>query len=88
MKSWGIILMIVGGMIAVFSNKIVFPGLEVTLGIERIVGKANVIYLDGGGYIFTNPGAMAKWIVGVAVIGLVISGVGVRMCFKGKGRIG
>jgi len=79
--------MIFEGMITVFSNKIVFPGLETVLGIENIVGKANVVYLDGYAYNFTNPDAMAKWIVGVAVIGLVISGVGVRVCFKGKGKL-
>lgn len=85
MKIFGIILMILGGLTAIFSNKIAFPGLESVLGIERMVGKANVVYLDGGGYIFTNPGAMAKWIVGMAVVGLVIFGIGVRM-FRGKRR--
>lgn len=84
MKIWGIILMIVGGTVCVFSNKIVFPGLEVVLGIERIVGKDNVVYLDGGGYLYTNPGAMVRWIAGVVLVGVVIFGLGAVICFKEK----
>ena len=84
MKIWGVILMIVGSTICVFSNKIVFPGLEVVLGIERIVGKDSVVYLDGGGYIYTNPGAMVRWIAGVVLVGVVIFGFGAVMCFRGK----
>jgi hypothetical protein len=79
MKILGIILMIAGGMIAGLCNKIVSPGLEVVLGIERIVGKENVVYLDGGGYVFTNPEAMVKWIASVALIGIAILGFGARI---------
>ena len=70
-------LIVIGLSIAVFSNKIVFPGLEFLLGIETIVGKENVVYLEKGGYIFTNPGAMAGWICSVAGIGSLICGCGV-----------
>lgn len=68
--------MILGLGIAMFSNKIVSPGLERLLGIEVLVGKANVVYLDTGGYMYTNPGAITRWIVSVAAIGLLMSATG------------
>jgi len=73
----GIILVVLGILIVVFSGKIVFPGLEVLLGIETIVGSESVHYLPGGGYMFTNPGAMARWILSVAAVGIAIAAFGV-----------
>jgi sulfur relay (sulfurtransferase) DsrF/TusC family protein len=52
--------MLFGLVVVVFSSKIAFPGFELLLGIEAIVGKENVIYLDDGGYMYTNPGAMVR----------------------------
>jgi hypothetical protein len=60
-RSIGCTLLAVGICTAVFSYKIVFPGLESLLGIETIVGKKNVVYLADGGYAYTNPGAMLRW---------------------------
>ena len=37
-------LMVAGLLIIAFSEQIVFPGLERLIGIETIVGKANVSY--------------------------------------------
>jgi hypothetical protein len=85
MKIAGTILMVIGLTIALFSNKIVFPGLERLLGIETIVGKNNVIYLDGGGYMYTNPGAMVDWIASVAGIGIIVFGTGLLL-FRKKHR--
>ena len=76
MKIAGTMLMLIGLAITLFSNKIVFPGLELLLGIETIVGKSNVVYLDGGGYMYTNPGAMVRWIASVAGIGVIVFGAG------------
>ena len=76
-----------GGIcIAVFSQKIVFPGLESLLGIETIVGKQNVVYLPEGGYVYTNPGAMVRWILGVAAAGLLFSGIGSIVVFRSRRR--
>ena len=86
MKIWGIFLMTFGVLIAIFSSKIVSPGLDAIPGIKNIVRNADVVFLDGYPYVFKNPDAMAKWIVGVAVVGLVIFGIGVRMFFKGMRR--
>jgi hypothetical protein len=87
----GCILILIGLMVIAFSSQIVFPGLERLIGIETIVGKANVVYEADGSYLFTNPGAMVKWIASVAVIGMLISIVGVwlsgmRLKFPNKSR--
>lgn len=70
-KFIGWLLMISGVLIVSFSQQIVFPGLERLVGIETIVGEENVVYQPDGGYLFTNPGAMARWILSVAAIGVL-----------------
>jgi hypothetical protein len=67
--------------VIIMSKWIVFPGLERLLGIETIVGKSNVIYESDGSYYYTNPGAMMKWILSVASIGLAISSSGAWLLF-------
>ena len=77
---WALIAL--GICVVAFSEKIVFPGLESLLGIETIVGKQNVKYLDGGGYVFTNPGAMARWVISVAAVGVLAIGIGGTVIFR------
>jgi hypothetical protein len=72
----GWILILVGLLVLVFSQKIVFPGLERLLGIETIVGKSNVVYQPDGTYIYTNPGAMILWVAAVGYVGMLICFVG------------
>ena len=72
----------VGVCIAVFSQKIVFPGLASVLGIESIVGKQNVVYLADGGYAYTNPGAMVHWIASVAMVGVLLATIGSIVLFR------
>jgi hypothetical protein len=69
-------LIVLGVCIAVLSQKIVFPGLEALLGIETIVGRESVVYQPDGSYMFTNPGAMVRWIVSVAVVGIAVASGG------------
>jgi hypothetical protein len=83
-KLIGYLLIAFGILIVVFSNKIVFPGLERIVGIETIVGKENVVYQSDGGYLFTNPGAMAKWVLSVAAIGILIFSTGVWLLIRSK----
>ena len=83
-RSLGCLLVLLGLAITVFSEKIVFPGLEVLLGIERIVGRESVVYLPGGGYAFTNPGAMMRWICSVAAVGIIICFVGAWLLFRAR----
>jgi hypothetical protein len=82
-KLIGYLLIAFGILIVVFSDKIVFPGLERIVGIETIVGKENVVYQSDGGYLFTNPGAMAKWVLSVAAIGIFFS-TGVWLLIRSK----
>ena len=86
MKYAGTMLMLLGLGITIFSNKIVFPGLERLLGIEAIVGKGNVVYQETGGYYYTNPGAMAHWVLSVAGIGVVVFAIGLFLFWKGKAK--
>lgn len=79
---WSLIVM--GACIAVLSPKIVFPGLEMLLGIETIVGRKNVAYEPDGSYLFTNPGAMARWIASVAVIGVALACGGGWVLFRSR----
>ncbi|HPP52184.1 MAG TPA: hypothetical protein PK777_04465 [Thermoguttaceae bacterium] len=74
----------VGICIAIFSQKIVFPGLESLVGIETIVGKQNVVYLPDGGYVYTNPGAMVRWIALVAGVGVLLAGIGGALVFGSR----
>jgi hypothetical protein len=83
-KLIGYLLIAFGILIVVFSNKIVFPGLERIVGIETIVGKENVVYQPDGGYLFTNPVAMARWICSVAAIGILIFSVGVWLLIRSR----
>jgi hypothetical protein len=71
-KTAGWLLILIGVFVVVFSQRIVFPGLERLVGIETIVGKQNVVYQPDGSYDFTNPGAMMLWIFSVAAIGIFI----------------
>ena len=88
MKIFGIILIALGLSTIVFSEKIVFPGLENLLGIETIVGKDNVVYDKPGepnsDYSFTNPTAMIKWVASVALCGFFILIAGIGISFKNK----
>ena len=83
-RAFGWSLIVVGACIVVLSPKIVFPGLEVLLGIETIVGHENVVYEPDGSYIFTNPGAMVRWIVSVAVIGVALACGGGWFLFRSR----
>ena len=84
-KRFGILLVLVGVIIAITSEKIVFPGLELLLGPEVIVGRNNVHWLPGGqGYLMTNPAAMIHWIWGVAAIGLLLICTGVAVIFRAQ----
>ena len=76
--------LLVGSAVAVFSQKIVFPGLEVLIGIEAIVGADNVVYLEEGGYLYTNPGAMCRWISSVALVGVLMAAGGIVLLIKSK----
>jgi hypothetical protein len=83
-KAVGWFLIFVGLVVVVFSEKIVFPGLERLVGIETIVGKENVVYQPDGGYLFTNPGAMARWVFSVAAIGVLICLSGAWLLFRAR----
>ncbi len=82
---WSLILC--GALIAVFSERIVFPGLELLLGIETIVGKESVVHLESGGYAYTNPGAMVRWVSSVAVVGVALACIGIWVLVSGR-RVG
>jgi hypothetical protein len=53
-------LAIVGVLIFVFCQKIVFPSLVRLVSTETIVGRENVIYQPDGSSVFTNPGAIVR----------------------------
>src|SRR3974390_2951470 len=84
LKFAGWFLILCGVLVVVFSNRIVFPGLERLFGIETIVGRENVSYQPDGSYYFTNPGAMARWILSVAAIGILICACGVLMLIRAR----
>jgi len=75
-------LLLAGLLMIMFSNRIVFPGLERLLGIETIVGRENVVYQPDGGYIFTNPSAMMRWIISVVMVGLSICSIGIWVLIR------
>jgi hypothetical protein len=80
----GWLFITVGVLIAACSQQIVFPGLERLLGIETIVGRDNVVYQPDGGYIFTNPGAMMRWIASVAAVGVFLAVIGAFMLYRAR----
>ena len=80
----GWFLIVLGVLVVAFSSKIVFPGLELLLGIETIVGKDYVVYRDDGSYMFTNPIALAKWIFSVAAVGAVICSSGIWLLVRSR----
>ena len=79
---FGCLLVMTGLTIILFSNRIVFPGLERLLGIETIVGKDSVQYQPDGSYYFTNPTALMKWVLSVAILGFLICASGVWIIFR------
>jgi hypothetical protein len=83
-KLFGWFLILIGVLVSVFSNKIVFPGLERLIGIETIVGKGNVSYNPDGSYYYTNPGAMLRWIASVAIIGILICLIGIWILIRAR----
>jgi hypothetical protein len=84
LKAIGWTLMVLGVLVVVFSRRIVFPGLELLLGIETIVGSENVSHQPDGSYYYTNPGAMIRWILSVAGVGLLICAFGVAMLWLSR----
>ena len=87
-RAIGIALIVLGMLIVVFSERIVFPYLEELIGIENIVGKANVVYDNpndhDSAYVFTNPVAMMRWVAGVALCGFLLMLSGIAIIFKEK----
>lgn len=75
-RAIGYALVTLGILIALFSWNIVFPGLELLLGPETIVGKRNVYYVSPGEYYMTNPEAMYRWQAYVVLSGASIAIVG------------
>ena len=83
-KIVGWLLILLGVLVVIFSEQIVFPGLERLVGIETIVGKTNVYYLPDGGYGYTNPAAMIHWIVSVRAVGVLICVSGGLLLFRAR----
>jgi len=83
-KIVGWLLILIGLLVAIFSEQIVFPVLERLVGIETIVGKENVVYLPDGGYLFTNPAAMIRWVFSVRAIGILICVSGGLLLFRAR----
>ncbi|MBD3672994.1 MAG: hypothetical protein HUJ26_05655 [Planctomycetaceae bacterium] len=81
-KIIGSVLVVIGVLIIFLSQTIVTPGLEVSLGIETLVGAENVVYLDNGNYVYTNPGAIFFWITIVILFGLLILSTGFYLVIK------
>ncbi len=83
-RAVGWVFITLGILIAACSQQIVFPGLERLLGIETIVGRDSVTYLPDGGYAYTNPGAMVRWVVSVAAVGVLLAFTGAFMLFRAR----
>jgi|GEM_PF-2473647 len=83
-RAVGWVFIILGVLIAACSQQIVFPGLERLLGIETIVGRDSVVYQPDGGYIFTNPGAMMRWVASVAAVGVLLAVIGAFMLYRAR----
>jgi hypothetical protein len=85
-KAVGWVFITLGVLIAACSEPIVFRGLEWLLGIETIVGRDSVVYQSDGGYFFTNPGAMVRWIASVAAVGVFLALIGASVLFRARHR--
>jgi uncharacterized membrane protein len=83
-KAIGWLLILLGVLVVAFRESIVFPGLERLVGIETIVGRENVVYQPDGGYLFTNPGAMIRWVLSVGAVGILICTSGVVLLFRAR----
>jgi hypothetical protein len=81
-KALGWLLILLGVLAVVFRERIVFPGLERLVGIETIVGRENVVYQPDGGYLFTNPRAMIRWVLSVGAVGILICSSGIILLFR------
>jgi len=77
-------MILVGALVVVFRETIVFPGLERLVGIETIVGRENVVYQPDGGYVFTNPGAMIRWVLSVGAVGVLVCASGIALVFRAR----
>ena len=72
LKKIASLLLIIAGIFTIFfSETIVFSWIERIVGIEALVGKENVVYFEGGGYVYTNPRAMIVWTGLVSLIGFL-----------------
>jgi hypothetical protein len=85
-KAIASVLILAGVLVVIFSQKIVFPGLERLVGIETIVGRGNVVYQADGSYAFTNPGAMMRWTFSVAAVGALMCLAGIWLMLRGRSR--
>ena len=76
------IFLILLGLTIFLSRKYIFDLLVDIAGPEKIVGKAYVIYIPEGEYLYTNPKVMVLWIVLIALLGISLFLLGLFMFFR------
>lgn len=57
-----------------------------TIGEERALGTANVVRLQGGGTLLTNPSGMVKWMLPFWLLGSAQISAAVTLVWLWAGR--
>jgi hypothetical protein len=76
MKRSGEAMRVLGIAIILFSYFILFMVVEPIIGMERIVGKENVIRDSTGGFAYTNSISILLWTFTIAFVGLLVNRIG------------
>jgi hypothetical protein len=71
-KIAGWLLVLIGVLVVVFSERIVIPPPKRLAVIQTIIGRQHVVYRPDGSYYPVSFGALCLWIFVVAVIGICI----------------
>jgi hypothetical protein len=71
-KIAGWLLVLIGVLVVVFSERIVIPAPKRLVVIETISGRQHVVYRPDGSHYQVSFNALCLWIFVVAVIGICI----------------
>jgi hypothetical protein len=81
------ILLVCYGLAVLWESESLMTWLIHEVGEERALGAQNVIRLENGGTLLTNPSAMAKWTMPVLVMGVAMIAGGLKLTLNGTLKV-
>jgi hypothetical protein len=81
------VALLVAGIATLYWSSDLMGWLIHLVGEERALGASNVVHLEGGGKLLTNPSAMVRWMLPFWCLGAVQIGAAITMVWLWVSRI-